>query len=50
MKKIEENQFTSEKINKSLSLLLVQMDKENKGQLGTKEIYSAFRLAITGVY
>ena len=26
------------------------MDKEKKGQVGTTEIYSAFRLALTGIY
>ena len=26
------------------------MDKEKKGQVGTQEIYSAFRLALTGIY
>ena len=26
------------------------MDKERKGQVGTQEIYSAFRLALTGIY
>lgn len=26
------------------------MDKEKKGQIGTQEIYSAFRLALTGIY
>jgi len=26
------------------------MDKEKKGLVGTQEIYSAFRLALTGIY
>ena len=26
------------------------MDKERKGQMGTQEIYSALRLALTGIY
>ena len=26
------------------------MDKEKKGQMGTQEIYSALRLALTGIY
>ena len=26
------------------------MDKEKKGQVGTQEIYSAFRLALTGIF
>jgi len=26
------------------------MDKEKRGQVGTQEIYSAFRLALTGIY
>jgi hypothetical protein len=26
------------------------MDKEKKGQMGTQEIYSALRLALTGIF
>lgn len=50
IKKIDDNNFTADKINRNISLLLMQMDKEKRGQMGTPELYAAFRLAMTGQY